>query len=146
MGPVATFEHKVMARYDLAKFWSREDENAKTFAQWLAGHALLRQIQPFSREATRAYGDAAMATFTPERYASGPRASNDDPAPVFIVGMPRSGTTLAEQILAAHPKAHGAGERPALGPGGWAPARAWSRSPASPRSIPRRSTGRPRPI
>lgn len=37
-----------------------------------------------------------------------------DPAPVLIVGMPRSGSTLAEQILASHPKAFGAGERPDL--------------------------------
>ncbi len=32
--------------------------------------------------------------------------------PIFIVGMPRSGTTLVEQILASHPKVHGAGELP----------------------------------
>src|SRR5262249_3897202 len=32
------------------------------------------------------------------------------PTPVFIVGMPRSGTTLIEQIIASHPKAFGAGE------------------------------------
>ena len=44
-----------------------------------------------------------------------PRAGNADPAPVFIVGMPRSGTTLIEQILDAHRDAHGAGERVALG-------------------------------
>ena len=46
--------------------------------------------------------------------SSRPRAQNADPAPVFIVGMPRSGTTLCEQILAAHAQAHGAGERNAL--------------------------------
>ncbi len=34
--------------------------------------------------------------------------------PVFIVGMPRSGTTLVEQILASHPDVHGAGERPEI--------------------------------
>ncbi len=34
-----------------------------------------------------------------------------DPAPVFIVGMPRSGSTLVEQILAGHPSVYGAGER-----------------------------------
>jgi len=119
MGPQAVLEHKIMARYDLAKFWSREGDFAKSFAQWRAGHALLKPIQPFSREATRAYLDAAIATFQPERYVSGPRATNVDPAPVFIVGMPRSGTTLAEQIIAAHPQAHGAGERAALGRLAW---------------------------
>ena len=115
MGPGAVLEHKIMVRYDLAKFWSREGEDGKAFAQWQAGHAQLKALQPFSREATRAYDDAAIATFTPERFASGPRASNADPAPVFIVGMPRSGTTLCEQILGAHANAHNAGERPALG-------------------------------
>jgi tetratricopeptide (TPR) repeat protein len=115
MGPGAVLEHKIMVRYDLAKFWSREGEDAKAFAQWQAGHAQLKALQPFSRETTRAFNDAAIATFTPERFANGPRASNADPSPVFIIGMPRSGTTLAEQILAAHPQAHGAGERPMLG-------------------------------
>ena len=67
MGPNAVLEHKIMARYDLAKFWSREGEDGKAFEQWREGHALLRPIQPFSREATRAYDDAAIATFTPER-------------------------------------------------------------------------------
>jgi tetratricopeptide (TPR) repeat protein len=43
-------------------------------------------------------------------------AGGGDPSerPVFIVGMPRSGTTLAEQILASHPEVHGAGELTAL--------------------------------
>jgi tetratricopeptide (TPR) repeat protein len=119
MGPAAVFEHKIMACYDLAKFWSRQGDDSKAFAQWRAGHALLRQIQPFSREATRAFNDTAIATFTPQRYADGPRAGNSDPTPVFIVGMPRSGTTLAEQILAAHGQAHGAGERLNLGRLAW---------------------------
>ncbi len=119
MGPGAVLEHRIMARYDLAKFWSREGDEARAFLQWRAGHALLRAIQPFSRDAARAWFDAAIATFTPERYACGPRARNADPAPVFIVGMPRSGTTLAEQIIAAHPQAHGAGERGALGRLAW---------------------------
>ena len=35
-------------------------------------------------------------------------------SPIFIVGMPRSGTTLVEQIISSHPKVHGAGELPAL--------------------------------
>lgn len=115
MGPNAVVEHRIMGQYDLAKFWSREGDNPRAFARWRAGHAILRPMQPFSREATRAYDDAAMATFTPARFAAGPRAGNANEAPVFVVGMPRSGTTLAEQILAAHADVHGAGERSALG-------------------------------
>jgi hypothetical protein len=38
------------------------------------------------------------------------RCGADDPTPIFILGMPRSGTSLVEQILASHPDVHGAGE------------------------------------
>ena len=55
MGPAAVLEHKIMAHYDLAKFWSGQREDSKAFAHWCAGHALLRQIQPFSRR-----GDAGL--------------------------------------------------------------------------------------
>lgn len=43
-----------------------------------------------------------------------PRAGNQSVRPVFVVGMPRSGTTLVEQILASHPQVHGAGELQAM--------------------------------
>ena len=42
------------------------------------------------------------------------RPARADPTPVFIVGMPRSGTSLVEQCLAAHPAVHGAGELSAV--------------------------------
>ncbi len=45
-----------------------------------------------------------------EGLAGQPRATLDASRCVFIVGMPRSGTTLVEQIIGAHPRAHGAGE------------------------------------
>jgi tetratricopeptide (TPR) repeat protein len=119
VGPDAVLENRIMTHYGLAKFWSRMGEDARAFALWCGGHALLKTLQPFSREATRAHNDAAIANFTPERYARGPRPGNAEPAPVFIVGMPRSGTTLAEQIIGAHPQAHAAGERSALGRLAW---------------------------
>jgi Tfp pilus assembly protein PilF len=115
MGPDAVLEHAIMARFDLAKFWSGQTEHARAFSQWVEGHKLLGKSQPFSRAAHRALVDADIAHFSAERFAAGPRAAGADPAPIFIVGMPRSGTTLAEQILAAHAQVHGAGERGALG-------------------------------
>jgi len=51
-----------------------------------------------------------IAYFTRERLRSLPRATDRSDKPVFIVGMPRSGTSLAEQIVASHPAVHGAGE------------------------------------
>ena len=114
MGPNATPEHQVMSRFDLAKFWSTDRDHARAFGAWVAGHALLRESQPFSRPAHRAFVDASIAHLDRARF-SGPRAANRDHAPVFVVGMPRSGTTLVEQILGAHRDVHAAGERPDLG-------------------------------
>jgi Flp pilus assembly protein TadD len=108
-------EHRIMGRFDLAKFWSQQGAPDKAFVNWTAGHAQLRRFQPFSRDDYRAFVDASIEAFGAARFADRARADNADPAPVFIVGMPRSGTTLAEQILAAHRDVHGAGERNALG-------------------------------
>jgi len=115
MGPEAVPEHQIMAHYDLAKFWSGQNEHDTAFGHWQAGHVLLRRFQPFSRNAHAAFVDTNMSLLDRARFAAGARAGNADPAPVFIVGMPRSGTTLCEQILAAHAQVHGAGERVALG-------------------------------
>jgi len=53
--------------------------------------------------------------FTEDFLAHMPASPNLSEKPVFIVGMPRSGTTLVEQILASHPDVYGAGELPYLG-------------------------------
>ena len=115
MGPEAVPEHRIMGHYDLAKFRAGRGEYAAAFAHWSAGHRLLAPGQPFSRVDHLSFLLANARAFPAARFAEGPRAANRDPAPVFIVGMPRSGTTLCEQILAAHRDVHGAGERPALG-------------------------------
>jgi Tfp pilus assembly protein PilF len=113
-GAKATPEHRIMAHFDLAKFWSGRNDQPRAFRHWTQGHALLKVSQPFSRENHAAFIDANIAAFKKSRLKAGLRARNTDPAPIFIVGMPRSGTTLCEQILAAHRDVHGAGERMAL--------------------------------
>jgi tetratricopeptide (TPR) repeat protein len=54
--------------------------------------------------------DYTIAAFSDVFFSSGQTSHNMSPVPVFIVGMCRSGTSLAEQILASHPDVHGAGE------------------------------------
>ena len=51
-----------------------------------------------------------IEAFDSQNLSNLPRGSNHSERPVFIVGMPRSGTTLVEQILASHPEVYGAGE------------------------------------
>jgi tetratricopeptide (TPR) repeat protein len=68
----------------------------------------------FSREHKARMYDDIMRAFDADAMRNGPRADPhtglDASRCVFIVGMPRSGTTLVEQIIDAHPRAHGAGE------------------------------------
>jgi tetratricopeptide (TPR) repeat protein len=54
--------------------------------------------------------DETIACFTPEFFRAIQGLGSPSTRPIFIVGMPRSGTTLTEQILASHPSVFGAGE------------------------------------
>ncbi len=54
--------------------------------------------------------DQIKAAFTRQTFESPPWTGNPTMAPVFIVGMPRSGSTLVEQIISSHPRTFGAGE------------------------------------
>ncbi|WP_297527146.1 tetratricopeptide repeat-containing sulfotransferase family protein [Thiohalobacter sp.] len=57
-----------------------------------------------------AHVDALIETFSRENLAHFARAETGSDRPIFIVGMPRSGTSLTEQILASHPEVAGGGE------------------------------------
>jgi len=69
----------------------------------------------FDGELHRKHIGNMIAAYSPEQKAILPRADNYSQLPVFIVGMPRSGTTLVEQILASHPRVFGAGELQDMG-------------------------------
>jgi tetratricopeptide (TPR) repeat protein len=64
----------------------------------------------FSIEATKANTDRLIGACSAQQLQSLPRARHATDLPVFIVGMPRSGTTLIERIIDAHPRAQGGGE------------------------------------
>lgn len=74
-----------------------------------AGEARARAV-PFDLKRLTRSVDALIARFDGETLALAHAASNADPTPVFVLGMPRSGTTLCEHILASHPDVAGAGE------------------------------------
>jgi tetratricopeptide (TPR) repeat protein len=107
-------DRRVAAHFHLSQFWLRFEQADRAFALMAAGHRLAAQAQPYSRVSDTRLVEASTALLTRDRLHGGARAGNTDATPIFIVGMPRSGTTLAEQILASHPAVHGAGERTAL--------------------------------
>ena len=65
----------------------------------------------FDPQAHRKHIDALLDAFSPENMRDLPRSTVISKLPVFIVGMPRSGSSLVEQILAAHPDVAAQGER-----------------------------------
>ena len=79
-----------------------------------------RANRPFAEAAERqvedslALMDRMRAVFDADWFTARPAADGADPTPVFVIGMPRSGTSLVEQCLAAHPAVHGAGELAAI--------------------------------
>jgi predicted Zn-dependent protease len=89
---------------------------AAAFARYAAGAALRRaESPPYSAAAFTAETNRSTACFTPAFFAerTGWGASAADP--IFIVGLPRSGSTLIEQILASHPQVEGTAELPDIG-------------------------------
>jgi tetratricopeptide (TPR) repeat protein len=75
-----------------------------------AAETLRNAIIRFDLAKFEARVDGLIAHFTPELLARAPAAGLDDSTPVFVFGLPRSGTTLVEQILSAHPDVRGGGE------------------------------------
>ena len=68
------------------------------------------RISPFDVAAFEQRVNQIIKTFSAEFLERKRPVGNPDPTPALIFGMPRSGTTLCEQIVSAHPSAHGAGE------------------------------------
>jgi tetratricopeptide (TPR) repeat protein len=108
-------EAKALVGYGLAKYHDRRgDYCSAARAATLANAARRRKTGPLDRAQLGARVDGIVQTYTEQFFAERRGFGIGTDQPVFIVGLPRSGTTLTEQILSAHPWLHGAGELPAL--------------------------------
>lgn len=85
-----------------------------SFRHYEQANAIRGEFVPYDAEAVGDLVRRAATTFTPEFLAQRLGQGCDAPDPIFIVGMPRSGSTLVEQILASHPMIEGTGELPEL--------------------------------
>jgi len=101
---------RIAVHFALGRQYDSAKEYDRAFDHYIQGNSLKRQSQPFDSEAFETFVSTVIDIFTPDYFAA--RAGFGDPTeqPVFVVGMPRSGSTLVEQIISAHPQAHGAGE------------------------------------
>jgi tetratricopeptide (TPR) repeat protein len=85
------------------------------FAAFAEGAALRRSGISYDADATSDFVKAAKAVFTPEFFAARAEAGCPSVAPIFIVGLPRAGSTLVEQILASHTQVEATSELKDIG-------------------------------
>lgn len=98
-------------RYALAKELEDLGRHAEAYAQLATANAARKQSLGYDFSFDAALFDAIEAGFAQDAL-HGPGL--DDPAPIFVVGMPRTGTTLVDRILSSHPDVGSAGELQAM--------------------------------
>ena len=107
-------ESRFHFHYALAHALEKSGDYAESFSHYAAGAKLWRAQLAYSADDTSARVARAKAVFTAELLASRHGAGCPDPAPIFVLGMPRAGSTLIEQILASHSAVEGTQELPAI--------------------------------
>ena len=93
-----------------AKALDDRGEHERALEHYVIGGKMKRAQLNYDEAETHGFFDAIRAVFPKEAFENRKFEGIPDERPVFIVGMPRSGSTLVEQILSSHPDVYGAGE------------------------------------
>lgn len=93
---------KVHLHFALGKAFEDTKAFADSFDHYKKGNALQRTQSSYSSDKHTKFTDGQISAFTPELKAQLQNLGHTDVAPIFIVGLPRAGSTLLEQILASH--------------------------------------------
>jgi tetratricopeptide (TPR) repeat protein len=101
---------RMLLHFALGKAYLDIGDSARALGHLDEGNRMKRATISYDPAAVSQWMSNVAAMFTPELLARLAGAGPESPVPVFVVGMPRSGTTLVEQILASHNAIHGAGE------------------------------------
>jgi tetratricopeptide (TPR) repeat protein len=109
-GGLESHGDRMALHFALGKAWMDAEDPAKAFTHLDAGNALQRRTVAYDAAEAEAEMATIAALFPPALFERLAGAGAPSEVPVFVIGMPRSGTTLIEQILASHPQVHGAGE------------------------------------
>lgn len=87
----------------------------QAFEHYNQANTLKRKSITYDSQNHSAYVDRLIEVYSEKYFEEISACGSESQLPVFIVGMPRSGTTLVEQIVSNHPEVHGAGELPSFG-------------------------------
>ena len=103
-------EDKMHLAFGLGKVFEDIQQYKKAFQLLQHANKLRRLNFNYNSQSWQRYVDQLIDSFQPEFMRQLGTVENDNKTPLFIVGMPRSGTSLVEQILASHSQVFGAGE------------------------------------
>ena len=101
---------RIHLHFALAKALEDAGRYDESFGHLERGNALVHKRLPYDRTAQAHLVETIASVFDDDLLERLSGAGDPSTVPVFVVGMPRSGTTLVERIIGSHPKAHGAGE------------------------------------
>jgi tetratricopeptide (TPR) repeat protein len=107
-------EHRLHFEFALAKALEDRAAHAESFDHYARGNALRRKLVPYSADDTSARLRRTRETYTEDFFRERAGAGCSAADPIFIVGLPRAGSTLIEQILSSHPQVEGTMELPEL--------------------------------
>lgn len=103
---------RIHLSFALGKAHEDREDYKSAFAAYARGNDLKRRQTRYTSDQMEEELEAQKAFCTPDLFAKQSGKGHDDPAPVFIVGLPRAGSTLLEQILASHSQVDGTLELP----------------------------------
>ncbi|MBP2159343.1 MULTISPECIES: sulfotransferase [Asticcacaulis] len=98
--------------FALGKALEDRKDYAASFARYDSGNAIRRKSNSYKAADTTAFVDDCIALFTPEFFAERQGWGCQAADPIFVLGMPRAGSTLIEQILSSHSQIEGTQELP----------------------------------
>ncbi len=101
--------------FALGKALEDRAEYAESFANYAQGNALRRAELPYDPSQTTAHLEVSRDLLTAAAFAERAGGGHPSDEPIFVVGLPRSGSTLIEQILASHSQVEGTMELPDIG-------------------------------
>ena len=110
--PATAREDRFHLDFALGKALEDRGDTVPAFAHYAAGNAQRRESLDYAADETTRFVDAIIAIATPELMAARAGHGCDAPDPIFVLGMPRAGSTLVEQILASHSLIEGTSELP----------------------------------
>lgn len=103
-------EDRMHLGFALGKISEDIKDYESSFNYIIEANKIKRGTYEYSTRADSDYFERVKQVFSPNFFASAATSGCIDETPIFILGMPRSGTTLVEQILSSHPEVYGAGE------------------------------------